>query len=103
MKMITLAAALLGISVPLWHGTQAQAQQFGITWVSAVSGNDGSASCSPSAPCRTFGGAFSKTATGGVITCLDVGGFDASTLTINRSITIDCVKGFALPSSNSPL
>jgi hypothetical protein len=45
--------------------------------------------CSRSAPCQTFSGAFSKTAAGGEINCLDPGGFGA--LTINKSITINCV------------
>jgi len=44
--------------------------------------------CSRTAPCKTFAGAISKTATGGEINCLDPGGFGA--VTITKSITISC-------------
>lgn len=56
------------------------------TWVSGV--GDDANPCSRTAPCKTFAGAISKTATGGEIDCLDPGGF--GTLTITKSITIDC-------------
>jgi hypothetical protein len=55
------------------------------TWVSGV-GNDANP-CSRTAPCKTFAGAISKTATGGEIDTLDPGGFGA--VTITKSITID--------------
>jgi hypothetical protein len=55
------------------------------TWVSGV-GNDANP-CSRTAPCKTFAGAISKTATGGEIDALDPGGF--GTLTITKSITLD--------------
>jgi hypothetical protein len=63
--------------------TDAQATR---TWVSGV--GDDVNPCSRTAPCKTFAGAISKTATGGEINCLDPGGF--GTLTITKSITIDC-------------
>jgi hypothetical protein len=44
--------------------------------------------CSRTAPCKTFAGAISKTATNGEINCLDPGGFGA--VTITKSIIIDC-------------
>jgi hypothetical protein len=56
------------------------------TWVSGV--GDDSQPCSRTAPCKTFAGAISKTATGGEINCLDPGGFGA--LTITKSINIVC-------------
>lgn len=56
------------------------------TWVSGV--GDDSNPCSRTAPCKTFAGAISKTATGGEINCIDPGGFGAFTIT--KSITIDC-------------
>jgi len=62
---------------------QAQATR---TWVSGV--GDDANPCSRTAPCKTFAGAISKTATGGEIDCLDSGGFGA--VTITKSITIDC-------------
>jgi hypothetical protein len=55
------------------------------TWVSGV-GSDANP-CSRTAPCKTFAGAISKTATGGEISVLDPGGYGA--VTITKSITID--------------
>src|SRR5713226_6913995 len=55
------------------------------TWVSGV--GDDVNPCSRTAPCRTFAGAISKTATGGEIDALDSGGF--GTVVISKSITID--------------
>jgi hypothetical protein len=85
MRIITLAAVLLGISVPLLHGSPAMAQTR--TWVSGT-GADANP-CSRTAPCQTFSGAYAKTADGGIINCLDSGGFGA--LTINKSIEINCL------------
>jgi hypothetical protein len=59
------------------------------TWVSGV-GNDANP-CSRTAPCKTFAGAISKTATNGEIDCLDPGGF--GTVTITKNITIDGTNG----------
>ena len=67
---------------------QAQATR---TWVSGV--GDDVNPCSRTAPCKTFAGAISKTATNGEINCLDPGGFGA--VTITKSITIDCHEIFA--------
>jgi hypothetical protein len=55
------------------------------TWVSGV--GDDVNPCSRTAPCKTFSGAISKTATGGEISVLDPGGFGG--VTINKSLTID--------------
>src|SRR5688572_3611258 len=55
------------------------------TWVSGV--GDDANPCSRTAPCKTFAGAISKTATGGEINVIDSGGFGA--VTITKSITID--------------
>jgi len=55
------------------------------TWVSGV--GDDANPCSRTAPCKTFAGAISKTATGGEINAIDPGGFGA--VTITKSITID--------------
>lgn len=56
------------------------------TWVSGV--GDDANPCSRTAPCKTFAGAISKTATTGEINCLDSAGF--GTLTITKSITVKC-------------
>ncbi len=55
------------------------------TWVSGV--GDDANPCSRTAPCKTFAGAISKTATDGEIDALDPGGFGA--VTITKAITID--------------
>src|SRR5579871_3915802 len=69
--------------VLLWAGLAgAQASR---TWVSGV--GDDANPCSRTAPCKTFAGAISKTATAGFIDVLDPGGFGA--VTITKSITID--------------
>ena len=54
------------------------------TWVSGV--GDDVNPCSRTAPCKTFAGAISKTASGGEISVLDPGGYGA--VTITKSITI---------------
>src|SRR6266567_2463240 len=59
------------------------------TWVSGV--GDDVNPCSRTAPCKTFAGAISKTATGGEINVLDPGGFGA--VTITKAITISS-EGF---------
>jgi hypothetical protein len=57
------------------------------TWVSGV--GDDANPCSRTAPCKTFAGAISKTAAGGIIDVLDPGGFGA--VTITKAITIESV------------
>jgi hypothetical protein len=59
------------------------------TWISGV--GDDANPCSRTAPCKTFAGAISKTATAGEIDCLDPGGFGG--LTITKAITLDCGSG----------
>jgi hypothetical protein len=77
----TISAALLIISL-LSTAAQAQATR---TWVSGV--GDDANPCSRTAPCKTFAGAISKTATGGEIDALDPAGYGA--VTITKAITID--------------
>lgn len=69
------------------------------TWVSGV--GDDANPCSRTAPCKTWAGAISKTAVGGIINCLDPAGFGA--VTVTKSITISCknVEGSALASSTT--
>jgi hypothetical protein len=82
-----LLAATLGAAT-LWASpAAAQATR---TWVSGV--GDDVNPCSRTAPCKTFAGAISKTAAGGEIDCLDPAGY--GTLTITKSITIDCTGTF---------
>src|SRR5947208_5254618 len=61
------------------------------TWVSGV--GDDANPCSRTAPCKTFAGAISKTATAGEIDTLDPGGFGG--VTITKSMTIDGTSGLA--------
>ena len=82
MKKLSL---ILMILIVAGFATLAQAQATR-TWVSGV--GDDVNPCSRTAPCKTFAGAISKTASPGIINCLDPGGFGA--VTITKSITIDC-------------
>jgi Right handed beta helix region len=79
LAVVATALAVFTLSAPAY----AQATR---TWVSGV--GDDANPCSRTAPCKTFAGAFSKTFINGEIDCLDPGGY--GTLTITKSITIDC-------------
>jgi hypothetical protein len=79
LAVVGTTLALATLSAP----AHAQATR---TFVSGV-GNDANP-CSRTAPCKTFAGAISKTFINGEIDCLDPGGY--GTLTITKSITIDC-------------
>jgi hypothetical protein len=82
--------ALMGLALLLAVGAAANAQATR-TWVSGV-GNDADP-CSRTAPCKTFAGAFSKTAAGGIINVLDNGAF--GTLSITKAITVQSDANFA--------
>jgi len=94
MRKVLLAVSL----VTLGFAGLAQAQATR-TWVSGV--GDDVNPCSRTAPCKTFAGAISKTASPGIINCLDPGGYGA--VTVVKSITIDCsaTMGSALTSSGA--
>jgi hypothetical protein len=80
MKKVTLIF-ILSMAIAAFANAQATR-----TWVSGV--GDDVNPCSRTAPCKTFAGAISKTASPGIINCLDPGGFGS--VTITKSITIDC-------------
>ena len=82
-RLLQLSAALLMVAAFQVSQAQAQASR---TWVSGV--GDDVNPCSRTAPCKTFAGAISKTLVNGEIDCIDPGGF--GTITITKSITIDC-------------
>jgi hypothetical protein len=86
MRRIALLAIAAGFLTPLLAPAPASAQATR-TWVSGV--GDDVNPCSRTAPCKTFAGAISKTATAGEINCLDPGGF--GTITITKSMTLNCV------------
>ncbi len=81
-RFTLMALAILAFTLMISSSAQAQATR---TWVSGV--GDDANPCSRTAPCKTFAGAISKTATDGEIDALDSGGFGA--VTITKSITID--------------
>jgi len=81
-RFLSITALVVGFSA----AAQAQATR---TWVSGV--GDDVNPCSRTAPCKTFAGAISKTATGGEISVLDPGGY--GTLTVTKAITVDGGSG----------
>src|SRR5215510_16077775 len=90
MKLTRLAlCALVVFAVCVFFTSLAHAQATR-TWVSGL--GDDVNPCSRTAPCKTFAGAISKTAAGGIINCIDPGGF--GTVTITKSLTIDCEGTF---------
>ena len=85
MKKLFIGALIASALTAVSFVTPASAQATR-TWVSGV--GDDANPCSRTAPCKTFAGAISKTATAGEINCLDPGGF--GTLTITKSIGVVC-------------
>ena len=81
-KLFVIATFLLAFA----SIAQAQATR---TWVSGV--GDDVNPCSRTAPCKTYAGAISKTATNGEISTLDPGGYGA--VTITKGMTIDGTTG----------
>ena len=81
-----LGVAIFGavVVVQTLAGATLASAQATRTWVSGV--GDDANPCSRTAPCKTFAGAISKTASGGEINAIDPGGFGA--VTITKSITI---------------
>jgi hypothetical protein len=89
MNKFRFTVKILAIAVFMFaFASMAQAQATR-TWVSGV--GDDVNPCSRTAPCKTYAGAISKTATNGEISTLDPGGF--GTVTITKSITIDGTTG----------
>jgi hypothetical protein len=88
MRMFALpGSAILGGILALAMNVMPAHAQATRTWVSGV--GDDANPCSRTAPCKTFAGAISKTATGGEINCIDPGGFGG--LTINKAIQVICL------------
>src|SRR6267143_2508951 len=91
LTLITFACAFAAVA-------QAQATR---TWVSGV--GDDANPCSRTAPCKTFAGAISKTATGGEINVLDPGGFGSVTNTKAISIISECTEAGVLVSGTNAI
>jgi hypothetical protein len=81
MRFVRFAAVIL-FSLSIAAIASAQATR---TWVSGV--GDDVNPCSRTAPCKTFAGAISKTASGGEIDALDPAGYGA--VTVTKPITLD--------------
>jgi hypothetical protein len=82
MRKASLVVLGMGLVLGLAPSAYAQATR---TWVSGV--GDDVNPCSRTAPCKTFAGAISKTASGGFINVLDSAGYGG--VTITKSLTID--------------
>src|SRR5664279_6044141 len=91
-----IVALVLGFFALSAAPAQAQATR---TWVSGV--GDDANPCSRTAPCKTFAGAISKTATGGEINVLDPGGFGGVTITKSISIISECIEAGVLVSGTN--
>lgn len=78
-RFFAAATFAVGFSTVVHAQTQTR------TWVSG-NGNDANP-CSRTAPCQTFAGAFTKTATNGEISVLDPGGYGA--VTLSKSMTLN--------------
>src|ERR1700709_1957976 len=81
LRFTLTALAIMAFTLIVFSGAQAQAPR---PWVSGV--GDDANPCSRTAPCKTFAGAISRTATGGEINVLDPGGFGG--VTITKAISI---------------
>jgi hypothetical protein len=90
LSILLFAVVVGGTAIALFYLSQTQPPAMR-TWVSGA-GSDTSV-CSRDAPCQTFARALARTASGGEINCLDNGGF--GTITIVRSVTIDCTNALA--------
>jgi len=90
-RFFSVSFAVVGAIISLLLIASPASAQASRTWVSGV--GDDANPCSRTAPCKTFAGAISKTAVNGEINCLDPGGFGS--VTITKSITIDCHEIFA--------
>jgi hypothetical protein len=87
-KMATRLSLFVLMFLLVTMSASAQATR---TWVSGV--GDDVNPCSRTAPCKTFAGAISKTASGGEIDVLDPGGF--GTVTVTKPMTFDGTGTFA--------
>src|SRR5690349_10666365 len=98
MKMRLTAFGFAAACMVLFSITPAFAQATR-TWVSGV--GDDANPCSRTAPCKTFAGAISKTATGGEINVLDPGGFGGVTITKSISILSEFEAGVLVSGTNA--
>lgn len=88
LRFLLLSVLFVALLAGVHSAAHAQATR---TWVSGV--GDDANPCSRTAPCKTFAGAISKTAAGGIIDALDPAGYGA--VTITKSIQIESVGNIA--------
>src|SRR5437773_2782400 len=96
--VLSIMCATLLLSLVYVDFASAQATR---TWVSGV--GDDVNPCSRTAPCKTFAGAISKTATGGEINVLDPGGFGGVTITKSMTIRSDRFEAGVLVSGTNAI
>jgi hypothetical protein len=94
--MRKLVLPILGMAFGVFTAAAPAHAQATRTWVSGV--GDDANPCSRTAPCKTYAGAISKTATNGEINCLDPGGFGSLTITKSISVVCDYTEGGVLAS-----
>src|SRR6202051_5247847 len=93
MKCVCVSVSFFALAISVAKGQATR------TWVSGV--GDDVNPCSRTAPCKTFAGAISKTATGGEINVLDPGGFGAVTITKAITISSESFEGGVLVSGTN--
>src|ERR1044072_9166976 len=98
-SLLSIATLCFGVIAMTLAAAPAQAQATR-TWVSGV--GDDANPCSRTAPCKTFAGAISKTATGGEINVLDPGGFGGVTITKSITISSEGFEAGVLVSGTNP-
>ncbi|HEX6900120.1 MAG TPA: right-handed parallel beta-helix repeat-containing protein [Thermoanaerobaculia bacterium] len=98
MRKVVLSLVVFAMVLLFALPVQAQATR---TWVSGV--GDDANPCSRTAPCKTFAGAISKTATGGEINVLDPGGFGGVTITKSITISAEGVEAGVLVSGTNAI
>jgi Right handed beta helix region len=87
MRSFSLSLGLAASSLVLLVANVPAHAQATRTWVTGEGGSDANP-CSRTSPCQTFAGAIVKTFINGIINCIDSGAY--GTVTITKSITIDC-------------
>ena len=96
-RSISYVMAAFGFALAVGLMTAPASAQATRTWVSGL--GDDANPCSRTAPCKTFAGAYSKTAAGGEIDVIDPGGY--GNLTISKALTVDGGGSFASVLSSS--
>ena len=84
-RYLIATAAAFGVALAVGISAAPASAQATRTWVSGL--GDDANPCSRTAPCKTFPGAYSRTAAGGEIDVIDPGGY--GTISISKAITID--------------